>query len=339
MKTYRLKTLCIIPALLLLLSACGRQPAAVPEKAPAAPSAAPEAVISAGNDETDTSDTGSFNDILLKVVSETEPGGGYYTGYNIPEGFDGSAWTGLDAAVDLSGDKPVIDLGLARPSFCSAACYAAVLKALLEWDTESVISREAWTALKPYTLQEGDAGYDASHPYQHDGYGCWGRANANASGFASLIRELGAGSSFYISPRSGYATEQEYTDAWSACRPGDIVKLFWNEYIGADDSAGASEAGHLVVFLSLTEAYDASGRRDDIISYWSSNGSGLMPDGGYGAGSCRTSEIFRAVCTRITDPGAFDNAAGISPGDCDEWLAALDGERLGTEEELISSIS
>lgn len=279
-----------------------------------------------------------FNQFVLKTVSETEPGGGYYAGYDIRENFDNTAWTALDSAVYLNGDRPDVSLSLARPSFCSSACYLALLRSLLDWDTQEVISREAWYSLKPYTLREGDEGFSPSHPYQHDGYGCWGRANSNASGFASLARELGAGENFYIAPRAEYPDSSAYYEAWSECRPGDFLKLFWNEYIGCDGSQNIGESGHLVVVLSVNEAYDTSGRRDDIISYWSSNGSGCMPEGGYGAAECRTSEVFRAVRTRITHPEAFENARTILPDDCDEWLASMDGIRLGTEQELKESI-
>lgn len=280
----------------------------------------------------------SFNQLILASVSGVEPGGGYYTGYDIREGFAGTAWTGLDAAVDTSGEKPVINLSVARPSFCSSACYLVLLKTLLDWDTQGVISRQAWQNLKPYTLMENDEGYDKTRPYQNDGYGCWGRANANASGFASLIRELGAGESFYIAPKADYSDASEYTEIWTKCRPGDFLKLFWNDGIGRDDSGNTGESGHLVIFLSLTEAYNESGDRDDIISYWSSNGSGFMPEGGYGTGECRTSDIFRAICTRITCPEAFCNAEMIMPYDCDAWLASLDGSTFGTEQELLESI-
>ena len=116
------------------------------------------------------------------------------------------------------------------------------------------------------------------------------------------------------------------------------MKLFWNENIGGDREADIWEAGHLVVFLQRVEAVNEAGERDDIIFYWSSNGSGYMPDKGYGVGKAPLSKIIRAVSTHITDPGAFDNAKNIKPDDLDLWLYAINTQHLATEEEMLTAI-
>lgn len=113
--------------------------------------------------------------------------------------------------------RPRFTPGTARPSFCSAAVYAALLSALLHWEEcnqRRYISAKAWQALLPRLVK--------------DGIGPWGYANANGPGFALLVHQLGAGINF--------------TD-WEKARPSDIAKIWWNDHIGAD------ERGHLVILV------------------------------------------------------------------------------------------
>ena len=272
----------------------------------------------------------AFRAILIRNIDQFADGGGYYTKKEYSPLFVRTAWDGMEQALSLQNGRPVWDLSVLRPSFCSEACYMALLKALSDWDAQGVISNAAWRNLKPYTV-EGTA-----WPVQKDGEGCWGRANANGPGFAALVAYLGAGTNWYIGNPLEYATASAYWSRWDSVQKGDFVKLFWNRYIGADESH--YESGHMVLFIGRTKSY-VNGKRDDIITYWSSNGSGTNPNGGYGITSCRASKIYRAVRTRITNPAAFDRAREIDPLSRDSWLAALESSHLGTVAELKTAIS
>lgn len=272
----------------------------------------------------------NFRSVLIRNVDLFVDGGGYYTKKEYNPLFVRTAWDGMEQALNLDSGRPAWDMSVLRPSFCSEACYMALLRALSDWDTGGAISPAAWRNLKPYTV-EGTA-----WPVQSDGEGCWGRANANGPGFAVLAARLGAGENLYIGNRSEYATASAYWQRWENVRKGDFVKLFWNRYIGADENH--SETGHMVLFLNRVKSY-VNGQRDDIITYWSSNGSGTNPNGGYGITSCRASKIYRAVRTRITNPAAFDRAKEVPPLSRDTWLCALESSRLGTVAELKTAIS
>ncbi len=174
----------------------------------------------------------------------------------------------------------------ARPSFCSGAVYAVLLSALIHWDSpRHSLPEEAWMALKPSRVA--------------DGCGPWGYANANGPGFALLIHELRAGVNF--------------TDI-NLARPGDVLKIWWNEHIGAN------ERGHLVIFIR---------REGENILYWSSNLPQEGKAGGFGYRTVPVSSIRRALFSRITRPEAFAHAARI--GD-NAWLTSLTQQDTTWEE-------
>lgn len=113
--------------------------------------------------------------------------------------------------------RPCFTPLVARPSFCSSAVWIATLSALIDWEERNhrrVISAEAWQALMPRMVKDGE--------------GPWGYANANGPGFALLVHRLGAGVNF--------------TD-WAKARPSDVLKIWWNDHIGG------RERGHLVILV------------------------------------------------------------------------------------------
>ena len=256
----------------------------------------------------------SFNEIVLREIAEVKPYGGYYTGSYAGGAFSKTAWQGMNEAYKMKGARPVINLAKARPSFCSSACYMVLVRSLLTWDTYensgTRISAKSWRALKPYTVR------GLSYPVQDDGVGAWGRANANGPGMAVLIRELKAGENVLIKNRKEYKSDSAYWSAWGQAEPGDFLKIFRSGAIGA------SERGHMVVYLGRKKA-SSGGKRDDIVYYWSSNGSRADSSKGYSIASCRASEIYRGVITKVTKPQAFAQASKISPTKRDEWLRSL----------------
>lgn len=283
----------------------------------------------------------SWNDSVQYAMSLFEDGGGYYTGSrtgsSLPPGFTQNTWQGMDAAFQLpdGASKPTIDVSKARPSFCSSAVYMLFLKSLLTWDTgRSRISRAAWVNLKPYTLAVTDSLGNVI-PREDDGYGCWGRANANGPGLGVLTYELNAGENYYIGNRSEYASAKDYIDAWEKVKPYDFLKIFWNDGIGCDnDDPAGDESGHMVLFLGRKVAYDSDGARDDIVTWWSSNGSHTDSNAGYGTESCPISKIYRAVATRITKPEAVDAAQNIDRFNVNQWLSSLNGSHHATVAEM-----
>ncbi|MBR5890293.1 MAG: hypothetical protein IKY92_09655 [Akkermansia sp.] len=118
---------------------------------------------------------------------------------------------------DEAQNRPCFKPLTARPTFCSAAVWAATLAALLHWEDKNhrrAISPEAWKALLPRMVKDGE--------------GPWGYANANGPGFALLVHRLGAGINF--------------TD-WEKARPSDVLKIWWNDHIGG------RERGHIVILV------------------------------------------------------------------------------------------
>jgi hypothetical protein len=280
----------------------------------------------------------SWTDAVEQSMALFDDGGGYYTGTKHPEGFTQNTWEGMDLAFQLgtSDQKPVIDVSKARPSFCSSACYMLLLRSLLTWDSgRNTISQNAWVNLKPYTLDETDSLGNIITPRENDGYGCWGRANANGPGLGVLTAELGAGTNYYVGNRTEYSNINQYYQAWDQAKPFDFLKIFWNSGIGCDDkNSDGDERGHMVLFLKKIPSWNADGSRDDVIYYWSSNGSKTDINAGYGISKCRESKIYRAVLTRITHPEKFNQASQIKRDNVNSWLDSLNGKKHGTVAEL-----
>ena len=256
----------------------------------------------------------SWNSLLLKTISKIPDGGSYSTSY--------AASAALAGAFTLSGSSLAVSPSKARPSYCSGACYLALLATLKEWDTKGVISKNAWINLRPYSAS------GMSYPYQEDGVGAWGRANANGPGMAVLIKKLGAGRNYYIGNRSEYSSDAAYWAAWGTAEPGDYLKIF------RDNEIGAKEKGHMVVYLGRKYAVGDTGARDDIIYYWSSQSTTK----GYGITSCRASAIYRGVLTKVTAPEKFNAAKNLSPTNKDSWLYSLLESRRASAGEMKNHI-
>ena len=107
-----------------------------------------------------------------------------------------------------------------------------------------------------------------------DGVGIFGHWNADGPGTAVLFRRLDLGTNF-----SDYAK----------ARPGDFLKIFWNEHIGK------GERGHLVVYLGETDDRSA-------IEVWSSQTENDDGSAGYGVMRVEKSRIHRALFSRLERP-------------------------------------
>ena len=192
-----------------------------------------------------------INGLILESVEQMPAKGGYSP--------SNGANHALNRAVTDSKGTLRVDASHATPSYCSGATYLVFLKTLstLQSSGRLSLTPETVTALRP-------AG-------QPDGTGIWGRWNANGPGTARLFHELQLGSNF---------------SDLSAALPGDFLKIFWN------DGIGASEHGHSVIFLGVET-------RDGVpwVKFWSSN----IP-GGYGEKSVPRSKIHRMLFSRLKHP-------------------------------------
>jgi hypothetical protein len=190
-----------------------------------------------------------INRAVIDAVHSMPAGGRYST--------SPSANRALSGAFSPQGNLLSVRPGGAVPSYCSGATYLVFLKALSDLQNAGrlTLTPETIAALRP-------AG-------QSDGTGIWGRWNANGPGTARLFHELGLGPNF--------------TDLSSA-RPGDFLKIFWNDRIGA------SEHGHSVIFMS----HDS---KAGTLTFWSSN----IPNG-YGTKKVPLQRIHRLLFSRLEHP-------------------------------------
>jgi hypothetical protein len=221
-----------------------------------------------------------INQTVLRVIGRMPKGGKYATST--------VANQQLAAAIRCAGSNLAVQPDGATPSYCSGATYLVFLGVLEELANagQISISRGALDALPV-------AG-------NRDGEGVWGRWNANGPGTARLFAETNLGRNF---------------TAWDKARPGDFLKVWWNEEIGA------KERGHSVIYL---------GREDvdgvEHVRFWSSN----VPDG-YGEKLIPRTKIMRALFSRLDRPAMINRVASLSP--TDDFLASM-LKRSATQEEV-----
>jgi len=206
-------------------------------------------------------------------------GGGYSAG--------SFATHALENAVSIQNGALQIQANQAMPSYCSGATYLVFLKVIAHLQTTQpgFLNPEVINALRPSG--------------QPDGVGIWGRWNANGPGTARLFYELELGSNF--------------TDP-SLAQPGDFLKIFWN------DGIGATEHGHSVIYLGMES-------REGVpyLRFWSSN-----LHMGYGEKSVPVSRIHRMLFSRLNHPEnliRFDTLPHSDP-----YLSSLQRRSSSAEE-------
>jgi hypothetical protein len=210
-----------------------------------------------------------INRLILSSKDQMPTGGGYSPST--------AANRSLNQAVTDSKGTLRVDASHASPSYCSGATYLVFLKTLstLQSSGKLSLTPETVAALRPTG--------------QPDGTGIWGRWNANGPGTARLFHELQLGSNF---------------SDLSAALPGDFLKIFWN------DGIGASEHGHSVIFLGVENREGVQ-----YVKFWSSN-----TPGGYGEKSVPQSRIRRILFSRLEHP---ENINRPLPYRTDNYLSSL----------------
>ena len=192
-----------------------------------------------------------INRLILDSVRQMPAMGGYSPST--------TANRALNQAVSDSKGTLRVDASHAMPSYCSGATYLVFLKTLAALQSYGTLPLTPGTVAA--LLPKG----------QPDGTGIWGRWNANGPGTARLFHELELGSNF---------------SDLSAALPGDFLKIFWN------DGIGASEHGHSVIFLGVETKEGVP-----CVKFWSSN-----TPGGYGEKSVPRSKIHRMLFSRLKHP-------------------------------------
>ncbi|MDR3403049.1 MAG: hypothetical protein P4L99_11180 [Chthoniobacter sp.] len=213
----------------------------------------------------------SPNALIMEAIG-TMPAGGTYRANT-------AAMAALRTAIQSANSQLVIDPARASPSFCSGATYLVFLSVLEELHRQGRIALDDAT-LRALLVQD----------HQADGAGVWGRWNANGPGTARLFYEAGLGRNF---------------SSFDEARPGDFMKIFWNEEIGS------KEAGHSVVFWGRVSKPEG-----EFVRYWSSN----MPNG-FGFAEIPMTRIRRVLFSRLEHPEQIRNVLTIPARDA--YLAAM----------------
>jgi len=215
--------------------------------------------------------TSATNRLIVEMIARM-PSGGVYRAST-------ESIQKLESAIKKQGNHLAVDAAVAKPSFCSSATYLVFVSALEELNRRRQIQFEDGVAEK--LLVTG----------QHDGFGVWGRWNANGPGTARLFAELYLGHNFTSIEKA---------------QVGDFLKIFWNDQIGV------KEFGHSVIYLG----HGPNSEGVEVVRYWSSN-----KKGGYGRAEVPRSKIKRMLFSRLDSPERINQIRnGLKP---DEYLASM----------------
>jgi hypothetical protein len=231
----------------------------------------------------------TMNEVILDILVGMPQGGGYDASAT------GNSLRNLRSAIHVEANHLVIESEKAQPSYCSSATYIVFLSALDRINREGHLPIS--TQVMDKLLVRG----------QGDGFGVWGRWNANGPGTARLFEELGLGKSF---------------TSLAEARAGDFMKIFWSDQIGSEES------GHSVIYLGPGAP---NGKGEETILIWSSN----IPTG-YGRKEVPVSKIKHAVFSRLEDPRKIERVLTLP--DKDPYLAALKA-RPSTISEMLKELN
>jgi hypothetical protein len=184
-----------------------------------------------------------YNSMIIDIIRTLPAGGGYSLG-------DDFVSPKLQTH-NIGGGRWELRVYDGFPSHCTSATYAlyAHLAALLHNGGKISLTADQLRALEVKgDMPDGTRLVDGQGPY-------W-IFNSNGAGVAAFFKHTGTGISFR-------------DDKLAYARPGDFLKLFWN------DGVGASEKGHQVVYLGQRVV---DGR--DMICFWGSQRQGKKKRGG-----------------------------------------------------------
>lgn len=215
-----------------------------------------------------------INSWVLESIQEMPSKGGYkLTSASAKSLRDSFSWSTRDSQSLIFSPKNAV------PSYCTTATYLIfyrVLEKYWKW-SRTKPSVETFSLLKPNL--------------EADGLRIWGRWNSNGPGTAKLFKDAQLGRNF---------------DDVTQARPGDFLKIFWN------DEVGKNERGHTVIFL---ESFKLG--NETMIRFWGSSAS----TSGYGVKVVSRSEYSRLLFSRLENPENISQITFIS--ELDSYLASM----------------
>lgn len=259
-----------------------------PSKPALKPAASPPKVAPAAEPAKAPATSHSYNKLVLEAIKRMPAGGGYSVKSTATANLVAASAAKADGKGGL-GFQPA----LAQPSYCSGATYLVFLEVIND-------------LIKSGTLKlSGDVTAMLPVKRQPDGVGIWGRWNANGPGTGRFFYEARLGSNFV---------------GLDKARPGDFLKLWWNEHVGK------RERGHSVIFLG----HEKTPEGEPGIRFWSSN----EPEG-MSSKVIPLTKIKRALVSRLEHPESLAALAELAPKD--GFLASM-LEKDCSEEEYLKSV-
>jgi hypothetical protein len=217
----------------------------------------------------------NYNRLILETLREMPEAGGYSV--------RSDAFEELRRRIVIVDAKLQVDHLSRGPSFCSGATYLVFLKVIEKLVTQGEINLSDAAVAKLLTT-------DTKGRALADGFGVWGRWNANGPGTAGLFADLDLGDNFS-------------DDEFQYAEPGDFLKIFWKSGKGV----GKNERGHSVVF---THVLPEGAKRSKIkqLCFWSSNTYKDDPKkNGFGEKCVDRKDIAEMIFSRLERPQNLQN--------------------------------
>jgi hypothetical protein len=216
----------------------------------------------------------SFNETLIETIQEMPQGGTYST--------RSDAFESLFGRIKIQNNKLKVDHLSKGPSFCSSATYVVFMKTL-----EKLVARRQVTI--PSKVLSKLLVKDEEGKWLADGFGVWGRWNANGPGTAGLFFDLNLGDNFS-------------DDQFKYAKAGDFLKMFWIWGQGV----GKLEKGHSVIFTGVLPR-NAQGAAVEKVCFWSSHGYDDGRESGFGEKCVPRTDIQNMIFSRLSRPENFKN--------------------------------
>jgi len=175
-----------------------------------------------------------YNRMILDIIKSLPEGGGYSLSARTVQ-------MPTISAHNIGAGRWEMRVYDGHPSYCTSAAYALYARLVASLHNAGTL-RLSPAQLRAFKITRRMPDGTA----RLDGEGLFGIFNANGAGVAAFLKHTGTGFSFR-------------DDKLAYARPGDFLKLFWN------DKVGAHEQGHQVVYTGRREI---SGR--DMVCFWGS---------------------------------------------------------------------